>query len=200
MTKRIFGIPQKKLVLGCTIFAVLWYGSFLWAGRPVKLLGAPEAVYGGVDPEQAGIQLHRRTAFYEGELGQAAVQLFVVLNWSQLEKIEGPRELCGEPCSDDSEAVLVRKNVFRNLFGYQKLLFVRIGDIVEYDPADEESFIYPGNFAPCLWDGLAMEIERSRALSVTEGCFGATLRGKSAVHGSRETYQVVENWSFQVGF
>lgn len=202
MTKRIFGIPQKKFLLGCSVLAALWYGSFLWAGRPVKMLGAPNVFYFGVDREQTLAQLHKRTAFFnfEGPIYEADVQVFVVLNWDQLEAIDGLREFCGKLCGPDSDAVLVRKNILHNLVAYQKLVFVRIGDIVEQEAGKDGHFSYPGSVAPCLWEGLAKEIEQARFLRVTEGCFGASFRGKAAVKGSRGNIQAAEQLHFTFGF
>ncbi|MEX0304822.1 MAG: hypothetical protein AB3N24_20585 [Leisingera sp.] len=202
MTKRISGIPQRKILLGCSVLAALWYGSFLWGGRPVKLLGAPDVFYFGVDREQTLAQLHNRTAFHNssGPIYEADVQVFVVMNWDQLEAVDGLREFCGEPCSPNSDAVLVRKNILQNLIAYQKLVFVRIGDMVEQEAGNDGHFTYPGSIAACLWDGLAKEIEQARFLSVTEGCFGANLRGKAAVNGSRGNIQAAEQLHFTFGF
>lgn len=198
MSDRKIVIRQKTLLLVCSMLAALWYVSFLWAGRPVKLVGAPKVAFYGISYDQFNYQLHQRTAFFEDVALASDVTLVVVLDWDQLDEIDGLRDLCGDACSDDSEQVLVRINKLRNLFSYQKFVFLRVGEISQHNYPSEGEFVIPDDVSACLFDGLVKEIQQVKFLNPYEGCLSEAF----VQHGSKGTEEISwsSGWGYGIGF
>ncbi|PCJ07472.1 MAG: hypothetical protein COB16_11300 [Rhodobacteraceae bacterium] len=197
MSDRKIVIRQKTFLLACSLLATLWYVSFFWDGRPVKLIGAPKVSYIGIGYDKFNYELHQRTAFFESLAMEADATVVVVMNWDQLDDFEGLRELCGDDCSDDSGAVLVRENKLANLFSYQKFVFVRIGEFATPDSLVEGNVDIPDEFILCLLDGLAKEIEQVKYLNLTDGCFAESF----VEYGDESASSRIStsSWSYYIG-